>query len=516
MTVVPEGTHAGATSLDAFVANDSDGRLDDNSDLEETPVTAATDVVVELEPSRPSFIVGRPAAYTATVRNVLPTDAQGEVTLEISLDFEMSIGGFTAPAPWDCSPSGTRFLACTHPGPIDTALPSVTIDVAVASTFSNSAFTYASVRTLGDDITGNNFTQLQTPVAGETDLTVEIGEPPAAATFAQPWSVPITVRNTDTAPAGGSCATRRRTVRSASENLTGSSADAAWSCAPFMQTRCAANTPDRWPDRRALAPVVVTGTPGRTGTPNEETTLHAEVVGEFDGNRDNDFDSLTFTIAAPVDLAVAIDDGDASFPITGAGAYDIDLTNLGSAPAPGPTTVSVHGLASNVTNVIASPRPGSAPSDFGIRECTYPDPIAAGATVTLTLSFTVAPTSANEMFVSAEVSHPADARFGNDFQSESTPLVEHADFVVAVTDGDEPFTAPGTGQYAIVVRTPASGSGSGPIRVEVDVLRSGRTRLRHGLGMELRRPPGQFACTHAGPVGAGAIVPSWQSLSTST
>jgi len=56
------------------VTNPSDGRLDTNSDFETTPVTAATDVVVDLTASRPSFGVGRPASYTATFSTAFATE----------------------------------------------------------------------------------------------------------------------------------------------------------------------------------------------------------------------------------------------------------------------------------------------------------------------------------------------------------------------------------------------------------------------------------------------------------
>ncbi len=58
LTVVPEATYDGTTYVTAYLYNASDGRLDDNSDFESTPVTLASDVVVDVETSRESFIVG--------------------------------------------------------------------------------------------------------------------------------------------------------------------------------------------------------------------------------------------------------------------------------------------------------------------------------------------------------------------------------------------------------------------------------------------------------------------------
>ncbi len=284
------------------------------------------------------------------------------------------------------------------------------------------------------------------------------------------------------------------------------SIDPAWTCSAGNQVvQC--DHPGPVLGDGSLAPVTVTGVPGRTFD-GGEVTLFAEVEGEFDGNRTNDFDSLDFTLQSPVDLSIDVDDADASSRSPDPAPTTSSSRTSATAAATQPTTVHSSGLLGVVTDVQTSPASWECSEDFFDLVCTTDDQYAAGASSTLTVSFTVAPTGSDTLSVSGSVENAGDGRYGNDNDFEQTPLVAVADVVVSVDDGDATFTAPGTGQYDVVVSNTKSVDADGPVHVDLSVFGPAVLVDGSGTGWGCIADLGSLACTHDGPVPGNGSLPT--------
>ncbi|MGH2473954.1 MAG: PKD domain-containing protein, partial [Candidatus Limnocylindrales bacterium] len=453
MTVTPRYSYDARAYVSAQTNGGGDGLTGNNTSDVTTPFPPRADAVTAIEADAPAFAIGGPAGYTAIVSNPGVDAVDGPVLLNVSLDF--AITGIVATGDgWACSGG---FVSCEHPGPIPSggSLPAVAVSGVVDNTFATSVSAYASVHADADQRRDNNDAEVLTPIGGESDLTgVLTGDP---ATFGGPVAVAVTVTNVLDTEAVGPVEV---VISPASGLLEPSASGDGWTCDEsqdqFDPSVCSTSGPVS--ASGTLPPIVVSGTAGATG--EGIILVNAEIRGATDGNRDNDFVSVEIPVATPVDLTVAVDDGDVAYVALEPGIAVITVSNIGTATTTAPISVDV-GVSPLTATADAA---GDGWTCDGLT-CTHPGPVAAGSQLP-PLTITVTPTASTQTVVTdAIVTSPDDGRTGNDFASEDTPVVSVVDLTVDVDDGGASIVAGSTGSYAVTVANSGSAPSVGEIAV---------------------------------------------------
>ena len=423
----------------ASVSAADDQRTDNNSASIQTLVGGESDLTIAVAGGAAVF--GLPASVTATVTNTLATEAVGEISAIVS------VFGLTAPTAtgtgWVCGSAVGSSITCTTPGPLalSASAPAITVTGVVARTSDASLFVSAEVRGATDGNRTNDFTNDEVAVITPVDLSVTVSDGGATFVAGGTGSSTVTVVN------AGSDATDSPAIVTITTfpATAAAGSGAGWTCVPAL-TVLTCTTHEVIAGGANAAPITVD-----VPVPTNATfiTTRAVVANAQDGRSGNDTGTDGTQIVAVTDLTVAVGDGGVSFTAGGTGTYSVIVTNEGTAASSGEITVAFG--ASGPISLLSAAGAGWTCAGAGA-SCATTAVVAPGAalpsiTVTVEAGSIAAGAQAN---LSANVSGGGDTATFNDFGGDSTPVVS-PDLVVAVSDGDATFTAPGTGSYTVTV-----------------------------------------------------------------
>ena len=189
--------------------------------------------------------------------------------------------------------------------------------------------------------------------------------------------------------------------------------------------------------------------PGGYTSPNPVLNTATVTSTTPDGNPANDTSTASTPLAFLADLAVLKSDGSGTFVPGGPVTWTITVTNNG------PSTVTSLTLSDPLppalTGAVFAPSTGSYDSVTGAWTGLA---LAAGQSVTLTLTGVVSPAATGPLVNTAVVAPPAgvtDPNHGNDTSTDTDLVDARVDLSVTKTDGLPTYTPGGTTVYTIVV-----------------------------------------------------------------
>lgn len=491
LTVVNTATVAPGTTVDPEPGN--------NTDSDPTLVRPSADLSVT-KVATGDVVVGEEVTYELTVANAGPSAARPDLTLADSLPTGLTFVSATSDEPWACGVSG-QDVTCTLGEPLASDAQSVVLlTVAVDETVAPDVVNVGTVHspTFDPDPTDNSSTT-QDPTVPTVDLVISKSHV-ADAQVGRPAAYTLTVGNN-----GPSVSDRTVTVTDdVPAGLTPTAADggADWSCTITGQlvtctTSVVAAAGETW------APITVTVDVLPAAYPSVVNT--ATVTASPDVN-EPDTSNNTATDPTPVlplaDLTVEkTHAGDLAYGRPA--AYDVRVTNLGPTPAPGPVTV-VDTLPVGMTFAGAAGDGWACTEAGGTVTCTYTgDPLAVGASTTLTLDVVVAPAAEGDVVNSVTVSSPAvDPQPGNNTDEDPTTVLPSADLSVTKSHtGDLQIGTEGT--WTLLVTNAGPSSSAGPITVADQVPGGLQVLSAAGDGWVCTVTGQDVACTRAEPLGVG-------------
>ena len=366
----------------ATVGAPGDGNPGNNTGgISPTPTTLPPDLALSKVANGP-FLVGQPASYTITVRNVGSGPTTGPITVTDVVPAGLTITGASGSG-WNCTVAG-QVVTCTHPGPLaPNGTLTVTLTVVPTVAAVPSVTNRASVATPGDTNPGNNDDTVTTPVAGVIDLaltkqgadTLVVGAPTTYTLTARnvgtvPTTTPIVV--TDSLPAG---------LTFVSANGPGFSCSAAGQLVTCTRTA---------PPLGAGESVTISVTANVTADAPATVRNVACVRTTGDGNTANDCGTKVSTPLGDVDL-VALKDVIGQVEVGRPATFTLAVRNIGTAPARPPITM-VDTLPAGLTFVSATGTGWQCGAAGNIVTCIRPTALPPGLSpaVTLTVNVTAA------------------------------------------------------------------------------------------------------------------------------
>ena len=457
-TVDPRSTYGGTTQSNFRVSGGGDGRLDNNDVSVQTPFVAVVDATIALAATSTPFLVGRRNAYGATVTNTGSDALAGPISVFVSLDFNFSQVEASGDG-WSCT-TGTYYASCEHPGPlaIGSSLPVIDVSGELSRPYYPNVSSSARLTADADQRSDNDYVYVNSPFAGESDLSVGLDGPTSVA-LGQPVSLTARVVNELATEAVGDV-----TVRLNGEGLVapGGTGDG-WTCTTDAFDRVECTHAGPVPASGALPDITVTATAGATTS----GTMYASVVVDSatDTITGNNSDWIWIDVVTGADLAVEVTDGDLTFNAGEPGDLTVTVTNVGTVATTLPVTVEAR--VSNATDIVPSGDGWTCTVAVPDIECVNPDPLDAGATLP-PITLTVTPPLRNTtLSTTVLVTSTEDGVTGNNQVYEYTPVTTVVKLAVDVDDGGANFPAGGTGVYTVDVRNDGSAPSDGTVTVEL-------------------------------------------------
>ena len=472
------------------VVHPADGRSGNDVDGESTPVESRVDLTVGVDDGVAFFTAGQSGEYTVLVENVGTETSDGEISVGLAAIGPAELTAVTGDG-WTCDVATTTATCATgstvSPGE---ALPALVATVQTTTDGGTQVALAADVSGGGDQGPANN-SDLHTTLLASPDLTVDVDD--ADVTFTAPGtgSYTVTVGNDGVVDTVGDVAVAF--AASGPVEITSATGDG-WTCtpAPVSCSRTDALAPlGTFPQLTVAVDVIVTDV--------REATFTATATG-FDASPDNSTDSETTPIVVPADLAVALDVTPPWY-VGREATFDVNVTNVGTAPTVGPATVTIDRAGS------ATGDGWSCVVDGAGLSCSNPDPVPAGGDLpALTVSLTPQLTDEPALAVTARVSDPSDGTSTNDSVMSVVDVLVAVDLDVELTPTPETFTVLQPGTVTALVRNLGVEDAPGPVTV---VMQQSATSVPNvtGTGWDCLHLLGTTSCTHPGPVPAGGTLP---------
>lgn len=368
---------------------------------------------------------GTNLTYTITVTNAGPTDA-ASVTLSDNLPAGTTFVSLSSPGGWSCATpavgSGGMVSCSLDPFPVGNAVFTlvVAVDPSVATEITNLASAFSPTP---DPEPKNEIGVATTAVATSADLSVTKVDNPDPVAAGTDLTYTITVTNAGPNNAANVLLTDTLPVGTTFQSL---SAPGGWICS----TPAAGNSgpidcaiPSFVPGSAVFTLTVHVGSGLADGTVLDNT---AEVTSATaDPNPGSESASTSTTVTNSVVVAATKTAG-GDFNPGGAMTYTVVLTNtsgLGQGDNPGAEFTDV--LPAELTLVSASATSGTAVATVATNTVTWDGPIAAGASVTITIQATVKPDAAPGATVSNQGTVAYDAN-GDGTNESSAPTDDPA------------------------------------------------------------------------------------------
>src|SRR5215469_9407252 len=384
--------------------------------------------------------------WTLRVRNTGTVASSGTTTIVFSA---YSTGKFlpSTGKGWSCDDTNAVVRTCTSgwsvaPGG---ALPPLSLPWVSLPGYGY-AYATATLSNQRNGTINHSTASIYTPVVEQpaVDLSMSLSDggtpwteqanPATTTTPSGTWT--LDVRNTGTVASSGTT-TVTFDAQSAGDYLQSSGQD--WACADNGATLTCTN-PDAVPAGGTLPPLSVPWATSSGGYAEASVTL----ANPSDGTINHASSSILTPVSdsSAADVVATISDGGQPFTAGQQAVYTITVSNAGTSPASGPTTV--YYPVPFAGTVAAGTGWTCTPSDVASPDCSYSGGIAAGSAlppITLTASVPAQDAPASVQ-AATYVDNPNDT-FQNDngahLVTDVTPLP--IDVVATISDGGAPFTA---------------------------------------------------------------------------
>ncbi len=405
-------------SVTHYVTVHGNGDLNPKNDRDKDRLTfsacpGAIDLTIDKRHGVP-FVVGSNGTYTIVVTNVGTLPSVGTITVLDTLPSGLSyVSG--AGAGWTISATGA-IVTATHPSPLAAGDSlSYTLTVAVAGSAVPLVVNAATVSGGGDSNPDNNRDVDPTPVEGapEPDLTVDLSAL-GAPCVGETARYRVVVSNLGTVPSVGTI-TMTDTLPAGLSFVSGSGPG--WT---IVNTGAVVTATHRSPlavgDSLALELVVAVGS---AAYPTVTNTVY--VTGGGDTTPANDRASHVLAVCpGTIDLTIDKRHG-VPFVVGSNGTYTIVVTNLGTLPSVGTITV-LDTLPSGLSYVSASGAGWTISATGAIVTATHASPLAAGDSLSYTLTVAVAGSAVPLVVNAATVSGGGDSNPDNNRDIDPTPV----------------------------------------------------------------------------------------------
>lgn len=479
----------------AAVETLGDDLTGDNSAFVYVDIGGETDLSVRIEdPTLVRF--GELAEIPVIVGNVRPEDAVGAVELSLYPPTGLTDVVLTSADPdWSCAVD-TYPMTCAYPGPVPAGadLAPVVVSGLVGRTWDGVVAVDAVVRAEYDATPDNDHASRTFPAELPVDLSLTVDDAGVSFPITGQGSYTATVTNDGQSATSAPVTVSFFGIASVVTNVV--SGSAGWTCSEDASV-VTCTTDD------AIAPggtseLLLGFTVGQTSA----TTLFvtATVDSDEDGRSSNDSDSDQTPLIELLDLAVQIDDADATFTAPGTGRYTVTVANAGEAALDGPVSVVLSATGPVIGATAAGDGWTCTPAGDAV-VCDRTATLAAGASLPA-ISYDVEVDVDLDRSVTgrAEVVATGDAVATNDVSTDSTPVIAPADLVVGLDPGQLVVGRDGT--VAVTVENVGSGPTSAQTLVTLD-----RRGSASGDGWTCSDTDAGLECRHDGVVAAGATLP---------
>ncbi len=416
---------------------------DDQASVTPSPVPAA-DLSITKTDGVASIAPGSPLTYTIVASNSGPLAVTGATVADT---FPATLTGVTwtcvAAGGGSCTASGSGNISDTVNLPVGaTATYTVTATVSpiATGTLANTA-TVTAPGGITDPTPANNSATDADTLTPAADLGILKTD--GSGTYAPGQAISYTITVTNNGPS---------TVTS----LTVTDAVPASITSPVFSPSAGAYTAatGAWTGLNLAAGQSVTltlsGTVSASATGNlVNTATVAPPAGTTDPTPGNDTSTDTDTFAPSADLGILKTDGSGTYAPGQAISYTITVTNNGPSTVTSLTVTDA--VPASITSPVFSPSAGAYTAATGAWTGLN---LAAGQSVTLTLSGTVSASATGNLVNTATVAPPAgttDPTPGNDTSTDTDTFAPSADLGILKTDGSGTY-APGQAiSYTITV-----------------------------------------------------------------
>jgi uncharacterized repeat protein (TIGR01451 family) len=379
------------TATVAAPAGVTDPTPGNNSATDTDGLGATADLSITKTDGVTTATAGGSVTYTITASNSGPSNAPGSSvtdTFPASLTCTwtcVGAGGGT------CTASGSGNIGDTVSLPAGgsvTYTASCTISAAATGTLVNTA-TVAAAAGVTDPTPGNNSATDSDTLAPQADLGVTKTDGVTTVTAGGSLTYTIVASNAGPSDAPGGAVVA---------DTFPASLTCTWTCAGAGGGICNASGSGNISEAVNLPAgssvtftVPCTVSPTATGTISNTATVHMMVGGPTDPNPGNDSATDSDTVTAPPVVSISgTKTASGSFSPGGTVIYTIVLSNSGnSAQADNPGHELTDVLPASLTLVSASASTGTAVATVGTNTVTWDGSIAAGGSVTITITATI-------------------------------------------------------------------------------------------------------------------------------
>ena len=403
---VPVTTTAIAVNpvFSATVITANESNPNNNTATVTASAVIAPDLTVSINQPSPVLVAGQTSSVPVTISNIGTANTLGPVSFTLSIPATITAASTFTSNGFTCATSGT-LVSCSSSAAITNgmsttlAIPITPLNAAVGT----SPVLSGTVATTGESNVNNNtaVTTVTTPVAGQPDLVVAIGQPSPNLVVGQVSSVPVVVSNIGTAPTAGPVSL----TLSIPANVTASATFTSngFTCATSGTLVSCSNPTIVTNGTSTTILVPITPLAASTGT---NPVLSATVATGNESNPNNNTATTTVTIpvVAP-DLIIAIGQPSPNLVVGQTSSLPVSLSNIGTAPTSGlvsftlslpasmtvPATFTNNGYSCTTSGTLVSCSSSATLTNGASTTVLVPiTPLTALASTTQTVSATVA------------------------------------------------------------------------------------------------------------------------------
>ncbi len=394
-------------------------------DTDSVNVIGTAELSIQKGHVAPNFTVGKNGSYQLTALNTGVIPAPGPTVVVDSLPRGLKFVSATG-AGWTFSVNApdSNIVTATRASVVNVNQPAnFNITVHVGPTAFPADTNIATISGTSDALTNNNRATSPTAILGAPDLSLDKRHI-AAFTAGQTGTYDFVVRN------GGIIATFD-SIKVTDVLPNGlafvSGSGAGWNISsPDSQTVKAFRLP---------APALAVGDSTKfsitvnvtaAALPSVINTATVSTTNDYDPSNDSDSDSTT--VSGTPDLTID-KRHTAAFTVGQNGAYALVVTNVGPVATVQPTTV-IDSLPRGLSFVPVPNAPWLVGVSGPVVSASYPNPIAAGDSVTFALTVAVSAGALPSVVNSALVSNPDDVNAANDRDSDPTIIASVPDLTL--------------------------------------------------------------------------------------